>query len=300
MKRGDLYIKIQVLGEDSFSLIEKLHKIGICACDITFFDKKTILSIDFLDRKKFFAISRNMCYNISILKYCGNLSLVARLVSNLGILLCFSLFFALAFAFDGYVSKICYEGDGEYFAPQILELFQNEGVKENTLLKADLKSLENKLLLEVDGLSYVSLKKSGRILTVEAYRSEQKIESVDLNKPKITATVSGRVRAINLLSGTALVNVGDEVKKGDTLIDGYVLKGEEKQLTHALGEVEIEVKYVFTYQSFASGERYKNRACVLARESLGEKNVLSQEVKESSEKGKIVYTVTLYYLVTVS
>jgi similar to stage IV sporulation protein len=300
VKRGDLYIKIQVLGEDSFSLIEKLHKNGICAYDITFFDKKTILSIDFLDRKKFFAISRNMCYNISILKYCGKFSLVARLVSNVGLLVCFGLFFALAIAFDGYVSKICYEGDGEYFAPQILELFQNEGVKENTLLKADLKSLENKLLLEVDGLSYVSLKKSGRILTVEAYRSEQKIESVDLNKPKITATISGKVRAINLLSGTALVNVGDEVKKGDTLIDGYVLKGEEKQLTHALGEVEIEVKYVFTYQSFASGERYKNRACVLARESLGEKNVLSQEVKESSEKGKIVYTVTLYYLVTVS
>ena len=62
MRRGKLFVKLQIKGEDSFSLIEKLHKRGVYAYDITFFDKKTIISIDFVDYKKFFAISRNMCY----------------------------------------------------------------------------------------------------------------------------------------------------------------------------------------------------------------------------------------------
>ncbi len=300
MRRGKLFVKLQITGEDSFSLIEKLHKRGVYAYDITFFDKKTIISIDFVDYKKFFAISRNMCYNIRILKYYGKLSPIKTLFSKCGLFICFNLFLALVIAFDGYVGKVCYEGDGEYFAPQISTLLKSEGVTEKTFLKADLKELENKLLQEIDGVAYVSLRKSGRVLTVEAYRSEPKIEGIDLKKEKIVSTVSGTIKAINLLSGTAIVSVGDEVKKGETLIEGYVLKDEEKQLTYALGEVEIEAKYVFTYQSFASGERYKNRACLLARENLGEKDVISCEVEESFDKDKIVYTVMLKYLVTVS
>ena len=215
-------------------------------------------------------------------------------------MICFCLFLAFAITFDDYVSKICYEGDGEYFAPQIARVLQEEGVEENRILKVDLRELENKLLLSVDNASFISLKKSGRILTIEAYRLEQKVEGIDLKKQKIVSTVNGKIRAINLLSGTALLSVGDEVKQGDTIIDGYYQKGEEKFQTYALGEVEIEVEYVFTYQSFASGERYKNRACVLASESLGDKDVIKQEVKEDSSSGKTIYTVTLYYIVTVS
>ena len=60
------------------------------------------------------------------------------------------------------------------------------------------------------------------------------------------------------------------------------------------------VDFVYIYQSFASGERYKNRACALARERLGDKTVTNQTVKEQTIDGKIVYTVTLSYLVIVS
>ena len=147
MKRGRLFVKCQILGEDSFSLLEKLHKKGIYAYDITFFDKKTIISIDFADYKNFFAISRNMCYNIRILKYHGRVSLLKNAFSRLGIIACFSIFLILAIAFDGFVSKISYVGDGEYLAPQISQLLQKEGIKENSFLTKDLRELENRLLL---------------------------------------------------------------------------------------------------------------------------------------------------------
>jgi hypothetical protein len=82
---------------DSFSLIEKLHKMGVYVYDITSFEQKTILSIDFLDRKKLFAISRNMCYNISILKYYGKVSLLKKAFSRLGLIICFCLFLVCDF-----------------------------------------------------------------------------------------------------------------------------------------------------------------------------------------------------------
>ncbi|MBR2336887.1 MAG: sporulation protein YqfD [Clostridia bacterium] len=300
MKRGRLFVKCQISEEDSFSLLENLHKKGIYTFDITFFEQKAVFSVDFADCKKLFAISRNMCYNISILKYYGKVSLIKKAFSKVGLLTCSIALLVCMVAFDGYVSSIKYLGDGEYFATQITEFLKKEGIEERSFLKADLRSVENKLIQSVDGISYVSLSKKGRILTVEAYRAEDEIHAIDLKKPKITANASGTVTAINLLSGTACVNVGDSVRVGDVLIDGYFLKGEEKIDTYALGEVEIEVEYVYSYQSFARGERYLNRACVLARESLGEKDVIRQTVSEKTEKGKTVYTVTLYYLVIAS
>ena len=299
MKREKLFVKFQVLGENSFSLIENLHKKGICVYDITFLKEKTIISIDFVDCKKFFAISRNMCYNIRILKYYGSVSLFKNALSRLGIILCFCVFLFLAISFDGYVAKISYVGDGEYLAPQISRFLQKEGIEEKTFLTTDLHQVENRLLLEVDGVSFVSLKQEGRILVVEAYRSAPKMEEMELKKTKIISSVEGKVTAINLLSGTAQVSVGDHVKVGDALINGYFLKGEEKIETYALGEVEIEVEYTFIYHSFASGERYENRACALARESLSDEIVTNQIVKEETINGKTIYTVTIYYLVTV-
>ena len=300
MKRGSLFIKCQILGVDSFSFIEKLHKIGVFAYDITFFEGKTVFSIDFTDRKKLFAISRNMCYNIRILKYYGRVSLVKKAFSRLGLIICFLIFFVLANVFDGWVSQISYVGDGEYFEPQISAILQKEGIKTNSFLSVDLRKTESVLLQSVDGISYASLKKSGRILTVEVYKAEQKVEEIDYKKPQIAAPVGGKIRAINLLSGTACVSVGDEVLKGDVLIDGYFLKGEEKLKTYALGEVEIEVEFVYVYQSFASGEKYKNRGLLLAEMELGEQDVISREIKEQTKNGKTVYTVTLVYVVTVS
>ena len=300
MKRGRLFIKCLILGEGSFSLIEKLHKMGVYVYDITFFEEKTEISIDFADRKKLFAISRNMCYNIRILKYIGKVSLLKKALSKLGLTACFLLFTAFAFLSDGYVSKIEYLGDGEYLSPKISSLLQSKGIEENTFLNENLKDVENSLLKELDGVSYISLNKSGRILTVEAYFAEDNLEVKDLKKSQILSTAKGKVRSLNVLSGMPKVSVGDEVNVGDVLIDGYFLKGEEKISSYALGEIEIEATYEYEYQSFCKGEKYQNRAYMLAKESLGEQNVISQSVKEEERDGKIVYRVILNYLVTVS
>ena len=71
MKKGKLFATYQIIGADSFFLVKNLQEKGVSVYDITFLPQKIILSIDFAESEKLFAISRNMCYNIRVLKYYG-------------------------------------------------------------------------------------------------------------------------------------------------------------------------------------------------------------------------------------
>lgn len=299
MKRGKLFYRYEITGDESFYLIERLHAKKIAVFDVEFCKNKIILSIDSQDCKKLFAISRNMCYNIRKIKYYGKVSLLEFLRNKIGIALCFALFLLGLVFFDGYISKIEYLADGKYLAPRIEEILQENGVKENTFLIAELKTLENDVYLADERVAFVSIEKKGRILFVDVRLSTQKAQPIDVKKEKIISTVSGEVVAINVFSGTSAVKVGDKAQKGSLLIDGYYDDNGEKIKTYALGEVLIKAEYKFDYKSFATGEKYKNRAVLLAKESLNSDEVVDVKVEQKNLDGRIVYSVTLYYLVVV-
>ena len=61
--------------------------------------------------------------------------------------------------------------------------------------------------------------------------------------------------------------------------------------------MEIICEYSCNYKSFAKGEKYKNRAIAVAKQNLGEEDVVSVKVQEKTNGKEIVYEVTVYYLV---
>ena len=67
MKRGRLFFKCRIDGASGFYLIDRLHAQGVPIFDLERAENYLILSIDCCDSKKLFAISRNMCYNISVM-----------------------------------------------------------------------------------------------------------------------------------------------------------------------------------------------------------------------------------------
>jgi len=300
LKRGRLFLTCEVKGIDGFSLVDRLQSLKIAVYRIKTEENKTIFSIDYCDRKKFFAISKNMCYNISILKYYGQVSPFKKIVENVGFTLCFACFLALSILFDGYFSKTVYLGDGEYLKPQIQKVFLEEGVKEGSFFNFDEKELAKKIASSSDRFSFVSVKKSGRILYVEAYLKTESYLPIDTKKESIKSTVTGTVKSINLLSGTPKVKVGDRVEVGDVLIDGSYEKDEKIYQLYALGEVEIVAEFKCDYKTFSKGEKYKSRAVAVAIENLGKDEIIGSEVKEKTVGIEFYYEVTLYYGVTVS
>lgn len=295
-----MYATYQILGADSFFIVEQLQKLGVSVYNITFLPQKIILSIDFAESEKLFAISRNMCYNISIIKYYGKLSPLKYLISKVGLTLSFCVFLALAIFLDGVVTKVVYRGDGEKLSPIINAQLTESGVKLNSFLTADLKGLAQNIYAQNERISFITLQKSGRVIIAEAYLAQEKVKPIDLKKDNLLSSVSGEVKALNVLSGTPLVAIGDKVEKGAPLIGGYHLVGEDKILTYALGEVEIESVFTYDYKSFAKGEKYKNRAIALAKEELKNDSVTQEKVEEIMGKDGFIYRVTLYYTVVVS
>ena len=95
MKRGRLFERYRVDGAVGFGLIDRLKSQKIGVYDLVFGQNATTFSIDSRDSKKFFAISSNMCYNITRIKYYGKVSPVKFLAQKIGLVLAFSLFFWL-------------------------------------------------------------------------------------------------------------------------------------------------------------------------------------------------------------
>ena len=300
MKRGRLFERYRVDGAVGFGLIDRLKSQKVGVYDLVFEQNATTFSIDSCDCKKFFAISNNMCYNITKVKYYGKVSPVKFLAQKIGIVLAFTLFLGLAFFFDGYITKISYLGDGEKLRPIIVKVLSENEVKERGFLNANLKALSGKILSSSEEISFVSCKKRGRELVIEAYRKTFEAKPIETKKKEILSTVQGTVKGINCLSGTVLVEVGQKVKKGEALIGGFYLVDEEKRESYALGEVEIIAEFNYTYEAFSSGEKYKNRAIALAKEELGQENILEVQVKENKVKEKTVYAFKVFYTVIVS
>ena len=123
---------------------------------------------------------------------------------------------------------------------------------------------------------------------------------MDVKKTQIVSPVDGVVRALNCLSGTAKVSVGDAVKVGDLLISGcFTNKNGEEFTTYALGEVCLVKTVVYEYQAAEHSELYRSRAVFLAKESA-EGEVESTAVESISRDGKLYYIVTMSVLVIVN
>ena len=88
--------------------------------------------------------------------------------------------------------------------------------------------------------------------------------------------------------------MGDTVKKGDLLIDGYFEKNGERYETESLGDVEIAVTEKYDYKTSGEGEEYRDRAKAVARERYEDKDVISVSAELTAP---CVYTVTVTYVV---
>lgn len=300
MKRGSLFIKLKISGNGAESLIKTLHARNIWLKDVIFGENYLFLTVDYKDSRKIFAICRNMCYNVKRIGIKGRLSPVYAAIKNAGFVLGAMAFAAFAFISDAFVSEISFEGDAVSYRREITAALKESGVSVGKPCFADVSVAGEKIALAVDGLSYVTIEKRGKRIIAFAKSEEVKSEPLDVKKTQIVSPVDGVVRALNCLSGTAKVSVGDAVKVGDLLISGcFTNKNGEEFTTYALGEVCLVKTVVYEYQAAEHSELYRSRAVFLAKESA-EGEVESTAVESISRDGKLYYIVTMSVLVIVN
>ena len=111
--------------------------------------------------------------------------------------------------------------------------------------KIDTKEIINKIRLKRDDIAWIGIEQKGTNAIVKIVKADEKPEIIDDDEYcNIISNKSGVITKINVQNGTAAVKVGDTVKEGTTLINGW-LEGQYTGIryVHAKGEIEAKVWY---------------------------------------------------------
>ena len=121
---------------------------------------------------------------------------------------------------------------------------ENVGLKVGKLKsEVDTKEIINKIRLQRADIAWMGIELKGTNAIVKIVKADEKPEIV--NKEEYCSIVSdkeGVITKINAKSGTANVKVGDTIRKGETLINGW-MEGKYTGIryVHAVGEVQAKV-----------------------------------------------------------
>lgn len=289
MKRGKLFVKIKATGDGAERIAVAAMERKIFAKNVKYVKNGCFLTIDAVDEQKFFAISRNMCYNVERIGYTGRFAFFKKLLKSAGAVFGAAAFITFVCLCDAVVGEIVYKGDAAAFRRQIVSVLKLNGVEKGKICKADCSSLGEKIAISTDGISYATVTKSGRRIIVDVKSDEEKLDPIDVSKDEILSPADGKILRLNVLSGIAVVKIGDEVKKGQPIISGQYVHDDKTIKTYALGEAVIETKFVYEYESAGKGKQYENRAVALGKAKLGETEIISTAVELDESGEKIIY-----------
>ena len=297
---SELKCRYEVTGAGICYLVEWLHGKNVSVYDVKYIENGVILTIAFKDRKKLFAISDNMCYNIKKIGYEGRFALVKRLSERVGLLIGAVAFLAAAIITDPIVTDFVYLGDAVYMRREIRTVLSEEGVDIGKRLNSEtLGELGRKMTSSSDIFSFVSVRRKGHRLLIEAYRAEPEILPLDVKRDKIISPVSGKILRLVVLSGTPRVSEGDNVEEGAVLIDAEFSHNEKTGETYALGEAEIICELIYVYEGTGDDAIVKSRATVLALGELEGREILTVNAVITETDGKKLCTVRIEYIVWV-
>ena len=144
--------------------------------------------------------------------------------------------------------------------PNIMQDLQNAGLSVGTQKrKIDTKEIINSIRLNREDVAWMGIELKGTNAVVKVVKADEAPPIIDDTEYcNIVADKDGIITKINAQNGTAIVNVGDVVKKGTILIAG-VMEGKytEPRYLHAIGEIEAKVWYTKTKKIYYKQTNYE-------------------------------------------
>ncbi|MBD5632476.1 MAG: hypothetical protein HDP34_04535 [Clostridia bacterium] len=272
--------------------LRKLKKDNIavydCIKDGAFF----VFSVKDKDVKKVFAIFSKPCYNIKVIKKSRETRTLNTLLLRAGLIVGAAAFIAVALISNAFMLKIEVSGSGSYLQSEVLRIAEDEGAGRFKPFSAFNRSVATGKILALPEVTFCNIEKRGSVLIIDVQVDDEHFDSA--SKKPLVSDADGVVRNIVAVCGTAAVNVGDSVKKGDTLIYAYTLAGENTIECLAAGYAEIECRKQSEY--FAAEESEQNLKNALSSLLLESENITSQSYKVVPADGGIKYVIDFTYL----
>ena len=298
-KRGTNFISIkntyllQGLNLDRFLLTAKNK--GITLYDIKkITNKRLIVSVSIKESAKFFAIAKELCYNIKKIKEKGAMLPLLMLWRRVGLVIGAILFCTACYIYNDFIYGFSFSGSGNVLEKEIISYLNSAGIKPYTRFSnINVERLEDQILANNSRLSFVGITKKGNTLCFDLALASENTDTLSGNVYSLKSQVGGTIERIKVYRGTAVKKVGDKVDVGDLLVDGYMTVKEQTVKINVIATVSIIISEEFTYTDKEGGQEQK--AMVLAKATAYDKDVVSTSCKCEKLKDSYVYKVAINY-----
>ena len=280
----------------------RLRRAGIDVFNVKKTEKnKILLSVKKKDSEKVFAIYPNVCYNrngyspyiVKSLGFVGVGKWFAFAKKRVGVLLGLLLFGATTLFADRLVFGVEFVGSDVY-AREAYSALEESGIKLFAPYRTGREDWICAKLLALDDVEFCSVKKSGNRVRVE-----MRLASVSENKTQsgaMQAEHTGKIVAMTVLRGTALKQIGEDIRAGETLVgDWFSTEAGEQVRVELIARVRIACTYEEDIQADSAESAFAAAYLALG---LREGDVITERsvLESAGEKGlfhvKISYTVT--------
>lgn len=182
----------------------------------------------------------NKVFKVNVVKYGGLKRIAELMLKRVGLLAGIVAIVIMVVVSSKFTLSLKVVGNKNIDQSEIKEALQNYGYKFGGINSCNLKDIEKYLLENVEGLSLVSVAKRGNVLVVNVVEKEKN----KLSTEPFIAPYNMVVKSIKLISGTLNCGVNDVVKKGDVIVENYVINslGERIKIA-AQAEVVADVYF---------------------------------------------------------
>lgn len=257
-------------------------------------NRRLIVSLSLRDSKKFFALSKELCYNIKKIRQSGKTLPLLKAWQRLGIVIGAIIFCISTCFFSDLIYGFSFSGSGSVYQNEVLYCLNEMGVKPYARFSSfDFEKIEDLILAKNKNLSFVSIRKNGNRLVVESSLATDNVDRLSGNVYSIKSQVDGVIEKIDVYRGTALFKKGDSVKKGDLLVDGYMTIKEQVVKINVLANISIIATEQFSYSSSLDND--DNQAILLAKATLIDKEIIEYSVEKIQKENEFNYITTVKY-----
>ena len=294
-----LYTRYTVEGVNLDSFINSVKKKGINLYEIKKINRKKIsLCIEYAQNENFFAITKNLCYNIMRKGEKGKHYPLFLLIKNLGATIGAILFVFVCFLLSDFIFSFEFSGTGSVYKKEVENYLAGRGITKFTRFSdLNLDALSDEILASSEKLSFAEVKKRGNRLEISLALKNPPTSTLTGSAKNLISTDDGIIEEIKVYRGTALVKKGDFVKKGDLLVDGFVAVKDVIVSTNVIATVSIRTEWKFTYLS--DFDKEEKIALALAEGVFGT-DYEDFLITVGGKDGKFEYTVILQRIIVSS
>lgn len=234
MKAGRVEIVVSSLS--AHRAADKLARAGIPLFRVKKRGKnKLSFQVQGKDREKVFAILRGSCYNVEEVRFRGLAFAYGKCLERAGLLLGAAVFALSVWGMQSRVLKIDVVGSGAYLGEQVKSVLLEGGVRPFSAPPRDYSPFVAQILA-LPAVSHCGFRKEGGVLTVEVQVSD---EGKALSSAPLVSPVRGKVEELVVLRGAPCVQVGDEVEKGQVLVEGKEVLGERERKVLVIARAKL-------------------------------------------------------------